>query len=117
MALDTVTDYVNEARTLLQDSVAPYRYDDASLVSSLNLGVLEARKLRPDLFLGVFDALPDDFVEADIAAETAFSMDQQYRTAFLYFIVGFAQLRDDEETQDARAGAFLTRFRTVLGAP
>ena len=111
MALDKVADYVFEARTLLQDTVVPYRYSDASLVSALNLGILTARRLRPDLFLA---GLIPSFAESDIAANTLFDMDKQYRVPFVYFMVGHAQLRDEEDTQDQRSGAFIGKFTTQL---
>jgi hypothetical protein len=112
MALDTVADYVSEARVLLQDQVAPYRYPDSDLVSALNMGIMTARRLRPDLFIGV-TSLPS-FSESDIASLTAFAMDVQYRVPFVYFITGHAQLRDEEDTQDARAAAFIGKFTTQL---
>lgn len=112
MALDTVADYVAEARVLLQDLVETYRYSDAELVSALNMGILTARRLRADLFLES-TSLPS-FAEADIAASTAFDMDEQYRVPFVYFIVGYAQLRDEEDTQDARASAFIGKFTSQL---
>lgn len=110
MALDTVSDYVKQARILLLDQVAPYRYPDEDLVQALNMGVLQARRIRPDLFLNSFSSLPS-FTSNDA---TAVNIDEQYRVAFLYFIVGHAQLRDEEDTQDARAGAFLTKFTSQL---
>lgn len=110
MALDTVQDYVNSARVLLQDTVAPYRYPDADLLEALNQGILEARKLRPDLFLGRFDNLPD-FSAVDT---TAVNLDAQYRVAFVYYMVGSAQLRDAEEGQDSRAASFLAQFSAKL---
>jgi len=55
-ALETVGQYLSEARRLLQDEYAPsYRYPDRDLVEALNIGLLEARRLRPDLFLPLFD--------------------------------------------------------------
>ena len=107
--LDTVQDYVREARVLLQDTVPTYRYADTELLSALNMGVLTARKLRPDLFLGV--ATLPYFTANDT---TAFAMDVQYRMPFVYFIVGHAQLRDEEDTQDSRANAFLGAFTAML---
>lgn len=112
MALDTVADYVTEARVLLQDEVETYRYSNADLVAALNLGIMTARRNRPDLFLEVTD-IPQ-FVVADVAALTAFDMDVMYRTPFLFFMVGFAQLRDEEDTQDARAVAFIQKFTQQL---
>lgn len=112
MALDTVTNYVSEARVLLQDVVPTYRYADAELISALNLAIMTARRNRFDLFLSV-TTIPQ-FTTADITGNTAFAMDVQYRAAFLFFMVGFAQLRDEEDTQDARAGAFIQKFTQQL---
>jgi hypothetical protein len=112
MALETVTNYVTEARVLLQDVVPTYRYGDAELVMTLNLGIMTARRNRPDLFLSV--ATIPQFTAADIASNTVFVMDPQYRVAFLFFMVGFAQLRDEEDTQDTRAAAFIGKFTQQL---
>ncbi|TXH19348.1 MAG: hypothetical protein E6R03_00650 [Hyphomicrobiaceae bacterium] len=103
--LDTVADYVREARTLLQDTVQTYRYSDDELISALNLAVMTARRLRPDLFIGV-TTLPY-FTAVDT---TTFTMDPMYRRPFVYFMVGHAQLRDEEDTQDPRAAAFIGMF-------
>lgn len=111
MALDTVAEYVARARVLLQDTVTPYRYSDDELVEALNLAVLEARKLRPDIFIGSFDELPE-YSSSDTSEEV--DVDAQCRVAFLYYICGHAQLRDDEDTQDARASVFLNKFVSQL---
>lgn len=108
MALDTVADYVTRARVLLQDAVSPYRYPDADLVAALNIGMLEARKLRPDLFI---NRTVPSYATNDA---TAVVMDEQYRMSLLYYICGHAQMRDEEATQDARASAFLAKFASQL---
>lgn len=112
-ALATVNDYTTQARVLLQDTVAPYRYEDSELLAALNIAMLEIRRLRSDLFLTdlTAPAIPN-FTAVDT---TSVGVDEQYRLAVLYFVCGYAQLRDDEATQDARAGAFLTKFTNVLG--
>ena len=115
MALDTVADYVRQARVLLQDTVLEYRYPDADLVDALNMAFLEARRLRVDLFMPNINSIPS-FAEADIAAATAVKLDPMYRVAFLYFIVGQTQLRDEEDTQDTRAAAFLSSFSSRMMA-
>lgn len=109
MALDTVQDYVGEARVLLQDLVADYRYTDLELVTALNMGIMTAKLLRPDLFIGL-TSLPH-FTVSDT---TSFAMDEQYRPAFVYFMVGHVQLRDEEDTQDNRAQAFIGKFTSAL---
>lgn len=102
MALETVSAYVSFVRELLQDERdTPYRYSDASIVRALSLALPEAKKLRPDLFLGV--TTPTYTVND----ATVVPMDEMYRLALAYFCVGMMQLRDDEEVQDQRAAAFL----------
>jgi hypothetical protein len=112
-ALDSVGQYITEARRLLQDQIVPYRYPDADLVDALNIGLLEARRLRADLFLPVFE-IPyvDPAGTIDVAAKITF--EPMYRQTLVYYIVGRAQLRDDEATTDARAGALLTKFTQQL---
>ena len=112
-ALETVGQYLEEARTLLQDQTPPYRYDDKSLISNLNTGILEARRLRADLFLPAFEV---PYVEGEPTKvhEITVPIDPMYRPALVYYICGRAQLRDDEATTDARSGAFLTKFTSQL---
>lgn len=108
-ALSTVADYVTYARILLQDQVAPYRYPDQDLLLALTSALPDAKKLRPDLFLST-TTLPV-FSAVD---STVVPMDQMYRMPILYYVVGMAQLRDDEEVQDQRAAAFLNLFEAKL---
>jgi hypothetical protein len=37
-----------------------------------------------------------------------------YRSALVYYVIGRIQLRDDEPTVDARAGALLQKFTAQL---
>jgi len=110
--LETVTDFVDAARVLLQDRISPYRYETDQLVTALNIALSDARRLRPDFFLPSF-AVP--FYPLDnMGAAVVFP--EFYKSALLYFIVGFAQLRDEEDTSDARAAALLQKFSgTLLG--
>ncbi|HEY7824292.1 MAG TPA: hypothetical protein VIG24_15730 [Acidimicrobiia bacterium] len=112
MALDTVQDYLDRARVLLLDQVEPYRYPDVDLVEALNMGILEARRLRPELLSGYFRTTLPDFSTADTTA--AVPIDQMYRVAFVYYICGHAHLRDDEITQDSRAASFLNLFTAKM---
>lgn len=109
--LSTVQNYLTSARVLLQDTDEPYRYSDVELVDAMNLAFLEARRMRADLFL---DATVPEYSAASLA--TTVVMDQQYRLAILYFMVGHANLRDEEDTTDARATAFLNGARSKFMA-
>lgn len=106
MALDTVQDYVDRARVLLLDQVEPYRYPTLDLVDALNEGIMEARRLRPELF--PFRVALPDFTVGALSASVP--IDPMYRVAFVYYMCGNAQLRDEENTQDSRAAAFLNKF-------
>jgi len=116
-ALETVGQYLTESRRLLQDEFSPYRYGDDDLIDALNIGLLEARRLRADLFLPVF-TLPwfDPAVDYTVSANAAKAVpfEPMYRQSLVYYMVGRMQLRDDEGTTDARAGALLTKFTSQM---
>lgn len=108
-ALDTVADYVTQARVFLQDQVPPYRYPDVDVVQALSMAMLEARKLRMDLFIG--QSTIQSFTVNDT---TPVLVDPMYRVAFVYYIIGSLQLRDDENDQDQRAQAFMNMWTAKL---
>jgi hypothetical protein len=111
--LNGVTDYIADARTLLQDTVPPYRYDDSSLLVALNITMLIARRLRPDWF--VFNFPYQGQVQAFTANDnTHVNIEPQFRDAILNGIVGHALERDQEDYQDTRASAFLGLFMAGL---
>lgn len=112
MALLTVQDYVDQARILLLDQVSPYRFPDADVVEALNMAVMEARRLRPDLFTTFFRSDLPDYAVTDLDDEVP--VDPMYRKAFLYYVVGHCHLRDEENTQDNRAAGFLNKFVAQL---
>src|SRR5262245_54429235 len=112
-ALETVGQYIEEARRLLQDEVTPYRYPQNDLIDALNIGLLEARRLRPDLFLPVFTIAWFDPSGTPDLTKTV-PMDPMYRQTLIYYMVGRAQLRDDEPTTDQRSGAFLQKFTSQM---
>lgn len=112
-ALVSVADYITEARTLLVDGVSPYRYSDDTIVSALNNAMNSAVAMRPDLFMVALRNPPLTVYDASQPTTTV-SMDIRYRTALLYYIVGWVQLSDEEDTQDARAAGLLTKFASQL---
>ncbi len=115
-ALSVVADYIGDTRTLLQDVIQPYRYQDAELVVALNVAMMDARRLRPDLFLG-------DLVETYFDTIGTFNVgspnrqvpvEYPFRLAVLYGMCAHALSRDQEDTQDARAAAFMALFTGKL---
>lgn len=109
--LETVADYIEDARTLLLDVISPYRYDDASLLVALNVSLLEGRRLRPDLFVfSCGNKVPAFFtVDASVVP-----VEEQFRLAFLHGLVGHALERDQEDVQDTRSQAFLLYMSNLL---
>ena len=106
--LNTVANYIAEARILLQDVFLPFRYDDPSLLTSINLALLEARRLRPDLFVyNDFDGQVQAFQNND---DTYVDMEPQFRLALVHGMCGHALERDQEDIQDSRATSFLGMF-------
>lgn len=112
-ALDTVQNYLDEARVLLQDTVSgAYRYSDAELVVALNIGITEAARVRPDLFFKALRTSLPSYSAGSLGTSVVF--DTRHRSALLYYIVGRAQLRDQEEPNDQRATALLGKFVAQL---
>lgn len=109
MALDTVAQMVAQARAITNDETQPYRYDDSDMLEALNAAVMESKRLRPDMWVA-FTTLPS-FLAVDT---TPIVIDPMYRMAFVYYMCGQAQLRDEEETEDTRALAFMTWFKQEL---
>ena len=111
MALDTVQDYVSAARVLLQDTVAPYRYADADMIAELNLAVLEAKRVRPDLFFEYRGKRP---YPTFVALTDAVPFEDVYRPALTYYLVGKCTLRDEEDTDDKRGMGMVQKFTAQL---
>jgi hypothetical protein len=114
-ALATVSEYIAQARVLVQDTRTPYRYSDADFCFALSAAMLEARKLRPDLFLATLPADPPSYTTADTSVAVA--MDPMYRMPVLYYTAGYVGIRDAEPSQEARSAAFIALFsQKLLGA-
>lgn len=125
MAFVTVGGYLKDARTLLQDRVQPYRYSTKSLVRGLNLALLEVRRMRPDLLAYYLDNVPQYDWE-DAADQTAgvdktnptwletVPIEQQFRQAIVFGVVGHAMRRDQEDIEDERATADIMTFENML---
>lgn len=110
-ALDTVQDYVSDTRTLLQDTIQPYRYLDTELLVAFNSMLLEARRIRADLFVTKWGIRIPYYPTVD---DTQVDIEPQFRLAFVYGTVGHALLRDQEDIEDGRATSFLTSFNSIL---
>lgn len=115
----TVSDVVTEARGHLQDSdaAAGYRYSDDDLVRYLNTALLATRRLRPDLFIASYAAATPVYTSADIGLNTAIVIDEMAYEPIVFYVVGSAELGDDEFTVDSRATQLMQAFSNKLTRP
>lgn len=113
--LKVVGDILDQVRTLLQDvdstGSSGYRYSTDSIITNLNQGLADLYRIRPDLFLELGFKLPS-FVVADL--DKPLGIEDQYVSPLVFYVVGLTQARDDEQTQDARAGIFLKTFKDAV---
>lgn len=114
-----IPDIITEARRLLQDTrPSSYRNTDADLIRLLNLAMQDVQRLRPDAYItaGTAPNIPvPTYVEAD-ATDTGedFPIDDMFATPVIYFIVGNAELADDEFTLEGRATMLMQAYRQML---
>lgn len=108
----TVANYIAEVRIRLQDMIPEYRYKDDSLLTALNLTLLEAYRLRSDLFVfNDFDGQVQSFTNND---DTVVDMETPFRLAILHGMMAHALERDQEDVQDSRASSFFGMFNAGL---
>jgi hypothetical protein len=109
----TVGLYIADVRTLLQDTIPPYRYDDDSLLTAFNAAMLEVKRLRSDLF--VYNLNVKGQVQSFQAVDdTPVFIEPTFRLALVHGICGHAMERDQEDFADSRATAFLNMFTQGL---
>jgi len=114
MAYLKVGDVITQVRVLLQDEDAEgYRYSLNSLMQALNEGLLETRRLRPDIYRHRRLDVPQYTVDQ---LDQFIDYEQMYLPGLIAYTAGMAQLRDSEEATDQRAAALLNTFTTKLTA-
>jgi hypothetical protein len=114
----TFYNLIAEARTILQDKLptsgGALRYTDDEMFESINSFVAEVRTKRPDLFLpmGLRNGLP--YYNASDDMHTPFPLDTSVWSAFVYYIVGRTELREDTWSDDGRATAMMNKAVSQL---
>lgn len=108
--MNTVQDYITGCRILLQDQMTgAYRYPDAEFQLALDIAFDEAFRIRPDMFV---EQAAVSIVSQPLTYVPP--VPRGYQSAFMYYMCGHVQLKDMEETQDARASVFLNKFTSQL---
>lgn len=119
MAL-TIGGLLTEARALLQDASSvdgSTRYSDDDLIAAFNDAMLQARVKRPDAFLDIgMQTAVTQYTTGNLA--TAFPLDPIFYPAFLFYVVGRSELREDTFSDDSRAVTLMNKFvAQLLQAP
>lgn len=110
----TVEQIINGARRILNDEVAPYRNSQDDLLSFLNNGLWELKRLRPDAWLGYFGKDLPEYADNPTDLAVQIPINPVFYQQLIYFITGYAELKDDEFTIDNRAAILLQAFGSNL---
>ncbi|MDP9112281.1 MAG: hypothetical protein M3O20_01210 [Acidobacteriota bacterium] len=129
----TIDQCLIEARQMVNDSVAPFRNSDQTLVSYLNSALNAVYTIRPDAFIGNFSQGilsvtkiiqfdTTDLQTIDGGANptppspaTPFPLDtRQFFNPVVAYIAGRIELADDEYVDTARSSQMLASFRQQL---
>lgn len=121
----TYQDVVTEARVLLQDTVdTSYRYSDTTLIAMYNRGLQALARIRPDACYDLYDDnslnVPELVESAPGTGQTAwtddFALEMQFFNPLVHYVVGMAEIVDDEYSEDGRAMMLLNQFKAnVIG--
>jgi hypothetical protein len=112
--LQSVGDVIDQIRILLQDtdnSSGQYRYSTDSIILSLNQGMVDLYRMRPDIFLSLKFIIP---IYSSAQLDAVIGIEMQYISPLVFYAVGLVQARDDEQSQDARAASFLQTFKGAV---
>lgn len=109
--LATVADYVESIRSLLQDQTVPYRYPDLDILIGFNMMLLDARRVRADLFVKRWGA---EVPHYDVIDGEHVPIEPQFRLGFAYGAAAYCLSFDTEDVNDARANSFMQFFHSIL---
>lgn len=108
MAL-TISDVIFRARGHLNDQAVPYRYTENDVMALINDAILEAKRNRPDFFVG----RQEDNVLVT-ASTDAFPLPDFTMSITALFVAGMCEVRDDEHADTQRANALITKYISAL---
>jgi hypothetical protein len=114
----TLGSLIGEARTILQDKLptngGALRYTDDEMFEAINSMLTEVRTKRPDLFLPRGLRSPVPYYSSAFDMNTAFPLDTSCYSAFVYYLVGRAELREDTFSDDSRAVSMMNKALNQL---
>lgn len=100
----TMQDVIDAARVPLNDD-DKVAWTDVELLGFANKAIHQLKARRPDLFFGMYSALP-----GNLAAGGTFPLEDQYLSAVQDYVTARAQFKDVEEAVKGAATAFYQLF-------
>ena len=110
----TPNNVVEDARHILQDEVAPYRYSDSDLLGYVAQGISAMCRMRPDLLVETPWEVPDYYASAAASTPLPADISQYYFTALVEYVAGMAELRDDQFSAEGRAAVLIATMRNAM---
>lgn len=109
----TFQQIINDARVVLNDQIEDAntipRYTEPQLLSYARAALVEARRLRPDLFLSNLTGAFPQFTATD-----TIPIPEEYAVALADYVIHRAEMRDDEFAVDGRAVVLLQKFKSGM---
>lgn len=109
----TFQNVMDDARIILNDEISTLnpipRYTESQLLSYARSALIEARRVRPDLFLS---NLTTSF--ASLTAVSTIPITDDYLLPMVDYVVHRSELRDDEFAVDGRSAALYQKFKSGL---
>jgi hypothetical protein len=120
----TFRNIIQEAREMLQDISPPSdvtvtgtggtRYTDVAMFQAINGFMQDVRTKRPDLFLPIGLRVPVPIYDPTADLDTPFPLDASVYNAFVYYVVGRCELREDPYSEDSRAVSMMNKALSNL---
>ncbi len=119
----TYQDVVTEARVLLQDTDSTgYRWSNTVLLAIYNRALQALARIRPDACYDLYDNnslnVPELVESSPGSGQTAwtdnFGLEMQFFNPLVHYVVGMAEVVDDEYTEDGRAQLLLGQFKANI---
>lgn len=106
----------SRVRELLHDrDPTNYRLREVDFIELVNDAIEEIYRVRPDAFIGRYTFPLPVFTVDDIRNSVSIDLETNVTTAIQFYVVGQAEMRDDEYTTGGRAVAMLNAFYQRLG--
>jgi hypothetical protein len=113
----TIGGMILDARNIVNDVVqtdGSFRYSDQEFYNAFNDAMQQVRFKRPDAFLniGLRNTVPQYNYLTD--ANTLFPLDSWYYPAFVMYLCGRVELKEDTFSDDKRAPVLMAKFVQMI---